>query len=615
VCEGRVGAVFALEASRLARNSRDWHHLIDLCGLTGTVVVDYDGVYDPRLLNDRLLLGLKGAMSEFELGLIHQRAQEALRAMIRRGVVLTEVPVGYVRTDDNRCEMTPDLQVQAAINGVFSKFSELGTARQVLLWYLQEEISLPVVRRRTRGRSVLWRQASYDRILSVLKNPTYAGTFVYGRHKTRTKVVDGRARKALGPLLPPEEWEVVLHDHHPGYISWEQYLENREQLRNNTWDPMTMGAARKGEALLYGLLRCGQCGMKLQVTYKTGTDIFRYCCKGREAERGSRRCISFAGRKVDGAIATQVIEALEPAGVQAALDVWDQIVRQEDEKRRQLRLASQKARYEADRARRQYDAVEPENRLVAAELERRWNEELHRLDEIEMRLSEASATEQVPSEGDRERLLELGQDLEVLWRHPDASSDLRKRIIRTVLKEIVADVTDVPPEVVLRLHWEGGIHTLLKVRKNRSGHNRYCTDRKVVDLVRELIHICGDGHIASVLNRLGYRTGTNKTWTKSRVTSLRSGHRIPKFDSTASRSWLTQGQAAKALGVSANFVRRLLRDNILPGRQVVPHAPWVIEASNLELPQVQAAVAALRAGRRSPSKPTGQDEFLLFSTT
>ena len=216
VCEGTVGAVFALEASRLARNNRDWHHFIDLCAMTNTLVIDEDGVYDPRLLNDRLLLGLKGSMAEFELGLMRQRAREALLQMIRRGLVLSEVPVGYVRTDDHRIEMNPDRQVQQAVRGVFIKFREMGSARQVFLWYCQERLPLPHVKAATLGREIVWRVPVYNSIIHMLKNPSYAGVFVHGRSQTRTIIRDGRTRKTSGHAVPVEEWSVVNYDHHPG---------------------------------------------------------------------------------------------------------------------------------------------------------------------------------------------------------------------------------------------------------------------------------------------------------------------------------------------------------------------------------------------------------------
>lgn len=617
VCGGQVGAVLALEASRLARNNRDWHHLIDLCALTDALVIDHDGVYDPRRLNDRLLLGLKGTMSEFELGLLRQRAQEALRQMIQRGEVLSDVPIGYERTADNRCEMTPDRQVQTAIRGLFAKFDELGSARQVLLWYRQERIPLPTRIREAPG-GVLWRLPGYPRILSILRNPIYAGSFVHGRTTTKTRVVDGRARKTAGYAVPREKWAVLLHDHHPAYLSWEQYLRNQEQLRGNRAmrGLMTPGAAKYGGALLAGLLRCARCGRKLHVAYSGATGrVPRYHCKGGQINHGIAWCISFGGLRVDEAVSRIVLETLQPLGVQAALDAWDELAKREDEKHRALRLALEKARYEVGRMRRQYDAVDPENRLVAAELESRWEGALAEAGRIQARLNEVETGEPGPSEAERERLLALGQDVEAVWMHAAAPAALKKRVLRTVLEEIVADVHDAPPRIELQLHWKGGVHTRLVVPRNGRGHTARATDRKVVDLVCELAKVCEDFEIARILNRLGYRTGPGNSWTEVRVRALRSYREIPPCPPRSERTWCTLAEAAEALTVSHTVVRRLIGEHMLSAEQVVTHAPWVISRAALQSSAVQEAVRAVREGRRPPRTSPAQIEISGISTT
>ena len=364
--------MLALEASRLARNNRDWHHLIDLCVLTDTLVIDGDGVYDARQLNDRLVLGLKGTMSEFELGLLRQRAQEALRQMIQRGEVLTHVPIGYIRTEGNRVEMSPDLQVQECIHGVFAQFRRLASVRQVMLWYRQEKILL-CAHTYVNGKAVVvWEPATYGRILKILKNPIYAGSFAYGRTCSRSQMVEGRARKTRGHELPIEKWSVLIHGHHPGYITWADYVTNQKQMSSNLTKHHYSGpgAAKGGAALLSGLLRCGRCGRKLHVGYVgKGGLVSRYMCRATNHNEGMEPCTSFGGLRVDEAVVNAVLEALQPLGIEASLQAVARADEAQSHKRKLLDLSLQRSSYEVDRARRQYDAVDPQNRLVAAALE------------------------------------------------------------------------------------------------------------------------------------------------------------------------------------------------------------------------------------------------------
>lgn len=458
-----------------------------------------------------------------------------------------------------------------------------------------------------------WQLPKYSHLLSVLKNPTYAGYFVHGRRCTRTQVVDGRAQKTRGHTVPQEEWEVVIPDHHENYITWEQFMSNKAQLAANARirGQRNSGAPRSGHALLGGLLRCARCFLRLKVGYKNKTTA-RYYCHGAEA---SRRCCSFTARRVDEAVVARVLQVLQPAGVEASLAALDNLSTQHDEVRRQMELTVEKARYEVDRARRQYDVVEPENRLVSRELERRWNEALSELQSLEERLKQHEAGHEEISSGERQSLLELGQDLKAVWHHPEAPPDLKKRILRTVLKEIIVEVSDEPREVVLRLHWEGGAHTLLKVPRNRSGVHGRTTSQEAIDLIRELVQMSTDRQIAVVLNRLGYRTGTGLTWTEPRVGRVRQRREIPTFEASQPRSWLTLRETAQQLQVSTDTVRRWLEKKILPGRQVVRYAPWAIERSSLELPEVQKAIQALKSQGKPPRRHSGQKKIPLFSTT
>ncbi|HSV99040.1 MAG TPA: recombinase family protein [Sedimentisphaerales bacterium] len=618
VCRGEVGAVLALEASRLARNNRDWHYLLDLCAMTETLVIDHEGVYDPRRPNDRLLLGLKGTMSEFELDLLRQRAQEARRDKIRRGEVLTQVPIGYIRTEHNGMEMIPDRQVQEAIRGIFSKFQELGSIRQVLLWYRQQEIPLPTFSPESGNDEVVWQLPVYGRLFSILTHPAYAGAFAHGRSVTKTVIVEGRARKTKGHSVPRDQWEVLIRDHHAGHISWDTYVKNQVMIEANAgmcgkMETSQTGAAKAGPALLSGLLRCGRCGRKLHVGYSgNGGRVPRYYCRGAHLNHGTERCISFGGLRVDEAVVREVLETLQPLGVQSALDAWDALQQDQDHKGRALTLALEKARYDAQRIQRQYDATDPENRLVAGELEKRWDRALQKVAELETRLNTTEAHQNPVVPEQRQHLLHLGQGLNILWQQEGTSVALKKRILRTVLHEIIVDITAEPAQITMKLHWVGGSHTDLTIAKNRTGMHRHMTDRQVIDLVRELAKVCPDPSIAAILNRLGYRTGADNGWTEPRVRSLRSYHEIPAYDPETPRSWLTLNQAAEMLQVSPNSVRKMIRREILPAKQIVPHAPWVIPQEALQLSVVQKAARMIREGRGVPRLDAENAQLLLF---
>jgi DNA invertase Pin-like site-specific DNA recombinase len=613
VCDGRVGAVLAIEASRLARNNRDWHHLIDLCVLTQTLVVDAEGIYDPRLLNDRLLLGLKGTMSEFELGILRQRAQEAYRQKVLRGEVLTKVPIGFIRSHSNRIEMTPDREVQEAIRGVFRDFERFGTLRQVLLWYHQENITIPLASVGEGLQRTVWRLPNYQHLLRMLKNPTYAGAFAYGRTQCRSVVVDGRSRKSGGHRVAMEDWQILLKDHHPGYISWEQYLENQRILRSNRTKShaVSCGAAKKGSALLTGLLRCARCGHKLLVAYRgRGDRAPRYYCMTGNKEQGKPSCLCFAAFKVEQAVVETVLEACQPIGIEASLRALSAEDIEQDQRRRRLELALERARYEAQQAQRQYEAVDPCNRLVAAELEARWNTALSQLGEAEARLETQQQSQASLSEEERSRLLGLGSNLNAAWNDSSAPIDLKKRIIRTLIHEIIVDVNHSSATVEMQMHWAGGVHTALKVRKNKPGRNANATDRDVVELVRELALVQPDSYIASTLNRLGYHSGNGKTWNETRVKHLRNYNQIPVFVRGGDRSWVTMEEAADILKTGVTVIRTMIRKQLLPARQIAKHTPWTIRREDLQRPEIQNYVKAARPGKPAQYKDDNQSLIL-----
>ena len=588
ICEGRVGIVLAVEASRLARNGRDWHTLLEFCGLVGCLLADEEAVYDPRLPNDRLLLGMKGTMSEMELSLLRQRSLEALRQKARRGELFFSVAVGYVKVRRDRIAKDPDRRVQEAIALVFRKFAEYQSMRQVHLWLRQEGILLPAAVWNDEGRQIVWKLPVYNSVRAMLTNPVYAGAYAFGRTGSRVTIENGRKRVSRGHRREPDEWDVLIVEHHEGYVSWSEFERNQRLIADNAncRGLMARGSVRRGEALLAGLLRCGHCGRRLHVSYSgTKGECVRYGCRGAHINHGAGQCIAFGGLRVDAAVGAEVVRLLSPLGVEAALKAI--AIREEEasERHRQAELALTQARYEADLARRQYDAVDPANRLVAAELERRWNDRLAEVQHQEERLAGVAAAQpERLSAVETDRLITLGDDLEAAWNHPGASAETRKRILRAVLEEIVVTLAD--GRIELLLHWRGGDHTRLSVRRNRTGQHRWSTDAEVGDLIRTLARQQADGAIAATLNRLGKKTGRGNAWTEARIRSFRAHHRVPvhRPGEMAERGELTVSEAASILKVSRMTVLRLVASGTIAARQVCKGAPWVIPEGQLAAP-------------------------------
>ena len=585
ICAGGVGAVLAIEASRLARNGRDWHMLIEFCGLVGTILVDEDGIYDPRHPNDRLLLGMKGTMSELELSLFRQRSQEALRQKARRGALFLRVAAGYVKVGRDRIEKDPDQRVQGALKLLFAKFAEFHSARQVHIWLRDEGIELPVKAHNPEADGVVWRLPAYNTVHNILTNPIYAGAYAFGRTTSKVTIENGRKCVRRGVRRAIGEWEVLIKDHHDGYISWEEFERNQRVIADNAMSKgsaVVKGAVRKGEVLLAGLLRCGHCGRKLHVHYSS--NIGRYTCYGARANHGTERCISIGSIKIDAAVSNEVLRIVKPLGIDAAVKAIEAQSREMTAAQRQHELALQQARYEAAHARRQYDAVDPANRLVAGELERRWNAALETVQRIEQEMA-ASAALRLPPLGEQQKqlLMALGADLERAWSHPAATAATRKRILRACLDEIVVRKDGEVLDMVLR--WHGGDHTALKLRVklNASGRSYNPVTDDLIALVRELARLMPDRQIARLLNRIGTQMATGKAWTEQSVHGFRKHRDIAAYrdGEWAERDEITLEAAAKIIGVCNMTALRMLRRGDIKGRQVCPGAPWVIKAADL----------------------------------
>ena len=603
LCEGQIGAVFCLEASRLARNGRDWHHLIELCGLVGALLIDPEGVYDPRVTNDRLLLGLRGTMSEFELNLLRQRSLEAIRQKASRGELRFGLPVGYTWGVRGAIELDPDLRVQNAIRMVFDRFQELGSARQVLLWCRQQQITLPAI---GYGEShhVYWKDPVYHTVLAILTNPMYAGAYAFGRTEARTKVVAGRAFRTAGHVKPRDRWTVLLLDHHPGYISWERFELNQRMLAENAHMKSRMGTqrGRGGQSLLVGLMRCGRCGRVLRVHYFKKRQNLRYQCVNGHINQGAPKCIAFGGVRADKAVSAEILKVIQPAAIDAALLAAERSQAQDQAQKHTLELELEQAKYEAHLAARRYEAADPENRLVTSELEARWNSALSRVQQVTSRLSQMQERSTKLPEIDEVSLLRLADDLPAVWESPSSDTSLKQRIARILINEVVANIDEQTQEVILIIHWQGGRHSEVRYARAKSGQHGRCTETLAIDILRQMAEAYSDEEIALTLNRAGIRTGAGNTWNENRIRSARSHFKLSSYDPNERKNRLNLQQAARQLGVSAVVVRRLIERQVLPATQIIPGAPWEIFIQDVGSQKVIEAAAALKGRENGPRR-------------
>ena len=613
VCLGNVGAVAAREASRFARNSRDWQRLVEMCRVVDALLIDHEAVYSPRSGSDRLLLGVKGALGEYELELLRQRSVEARLSKARRGELLVAAPAGYVKTEDGRLEKDPDRRVREAVALVFAKFRELGSARQTLLWFLEHSLDLPV--RERGGKGIAWRRPSYAVVHRMLSHPNYGGAYVYGRTESAWDCGGERPRRGVRHR-PRERWHSLIPNAHEGYVSWERFERIQETLAANDQRGGGAGAPKRGAALLAGLLRCRRCGRKLMVRY-TGPrhDALRYCCHRGWMDNGEPRCIAFGGAPLDEAIAREVLRAVQPGALEAAAEAARNAESRRDEAADALRRDLEAARYEADRAARQHEAVDPANRLVADELETRWNRALERVAEIEGRVAECDRERdgEVPSFDGFDA---LAADLETVWRHPGASPQLKKRIVRCLVREVVVDVDADAGEIAVVVHWQGGVHTELRLPRRRRGRST-ANPKEAVAAVRALVRVCPDDVIAGVLNRNDLRTGRGNRWTRERVASLRNWAGIPRHDPQARRTggWMNLTEAAAELGVSPRTLRLAAERGDVAAEHPLPDGPWVF--NRVALRDDDAVALAARAHLRSgpPAIPNDLQKTLDISIT
>ncbi|MCP3985055.1 MAG: recombinase family protein [bacterium] len=585
VGRGDVGVVISLESARLARNGPDWAQLIFLCRWTDTLLADEHQVYDVTSSVDRMVLGIRGQIDQIERDNAVHRMVEARWNKARRGELVTIPPAGYEIDDLGELVPSSDEAIVEAIRTVFAKFDELGSGRQVWLWWREEGLKYPVRRPDLRTHPVEWKAPTYQRVLGTLRNPTYTGAYVFGRTETVRELDPKDPGRLRVRRTAREEWPVVIQDHHFAYISWDQFMTNRARLRANQQSHgggVGRGPAREGAGLLQGLVRCGACSRRMYMSYggNAGTAKGRtpqYRCSLARQRYGGTDCQLVGGRRIDAAVVEAFLDAVQPASLAIVLRAEEQAREQEQDVARAWKLQVEQAEYQAERARRQYDAVEPENRVVARTLERRWNDRLVHAQDLRARAEAARKQYSPCTEEERQRLAALAGDISAIWSAPTTTNRDRKRLLRCLIDEVQLRTEDTRYD--LRIIWKGGAVTACAVRRFPKGGGQ-ATPEDTIDLVRKLAVEFDDAQIARILNKQGRRTGKGNPFTKVRVTSLRGHHKIPVAAPQPSTDPLegpfTADEAADQLGVCGSTIHRWLRTGILAGKQMTPGAPWRI---------------------------------------
>jgi DNA invertase Pin-like site-specific DNA recombinase len=575
---GQVGIILVTDVSRLARNCGDWYQLLDLASVCGTLLSDASGVYDPRTYDDRLLLGLKGTFSEAQWYNMRTQLYAALLNKARRGELAIRLPVGYDRQEDGSVVWVPNREVQSTLHLLFAQFDSLGSAHAVLCYFRDQGLQVPrKVQTGPDAGDIYWERASYQAIYHILKHPAYAGAYTYGKHH-RVRL-PGAQRKVVTHSLPLAEWAVVIRDAFPGYITWEQYLRNQERLRENAMGAYwTKGTPGDGIALLQGIVLCGRCGHALHARYR---DHPAYVCEAAKQQYGERHCQRFSVSHIDPAIVDLFFEAIQPAQVEAALAVMDEIEAQRQQLAGQWQQRLERARYEAELARRRYERVDPDNRLVAAELERRWEEKLIAWRQLEDEWQQAQGQELAPlSEADKATILRLAEDVPALWYAETTTVQERKRLLRCLIQDVTLDAFSHPGFSILHVRWHTGTITTIEVERPGSGRRKAV---EIIKRVRALAQHHPDDQIADILNAEGVTNALGQEWNLGRVRSVRYKNDIPTACPYVKREPGPRGdglisakEAAEALGVSPFQIAEWFRFGWLAGHQRQVGSPlWV----------------------------------------
>jgi DNA invertase Pin-like site-specific DNA recombinase len=596
VSMGQVGAVFALEVSRLARSNLDWHRLLQLCALTETLVIDEDGCYDPADFNDGLLLGLKGAMAQAELHFLHARLQGGKLNKAKKGELRFPVPVGFCYDEQGRIILDPDQEVQGAVSLVFRLFRETGSAFGVMQRFGKSALRFP---KRSYGGAwdgrIIWGRLTHSRVLGMLKNPSYAGMYVFGRYQYRRQISpDGGVHKRIHAVAM-SDWRVSLKEHHEGYITLEEFFKNQERLeknRTNGEETLLAGPAREGLALLQGLLLCGTCGHALTVRYTGNGGIYPcyLCNRLRREGSASKDCMSFRCDLLDAAIAAEVLQALQPAEIELALAALQELESRDRTISRQWQMRLERAEYEAALAERRYQEVDPSQRLVAGTLERRWNDALLQLEDLKKQAADFLRQEaRVATPEQKAHVLALARDLPRVWHAPTTQAKDRKRMLRLLIKDITVEKPLRPKQLLVHIRWQGGACTDICVRLPPNIADRVRYPVAVVERVRHLAQSLPDRDIADCLNQEGQVSALGKPFTGSMVHWIRFRYQIPRAKLERSDE-LTVQQVAERFRVSPNVVYYWIDRGVIQARRLNAGSPYWITLNETDEQKLQAWV-------------------------
>jgi DNA invertase Pin-like site-specific DNA recombinase len=573
---GRAGIVLGLEVSRLARNSTDWHRLLEICALTDTLILDEDGIYDPTHFNDRLLLGLKGTMSEAELHVLRARLRGGLINKARRGELHCRLPIGFVYDGDGRVVLDPDTQVQESVRLLFHTFCQTGAAHATIKYFRSQRLLFPTrVNSGPRRGELTWGPLSLGRVASILHNPWYAGAYAFGRSRWRKQPAGGIRRE----LLPPSEWLALIRDAHPGYISWDHYVQNQQRLQTSAkalhFD-RSQSPPREGPALLQGRAVCGLCGNRMHVRYgsRRGQRIPNYVCVGRGRIFGDPLCQSIVGTSIDAAVANLLVEAVTPIALKMTLAVQQEVQRRVDEADRLRHRQVERAQYEADLARQRYMHVDPVNRLVADSLEADWNARLRALDQARDDYERQRTADRLAVDDEEQcRILALATDFPPVWRDPKTPERERKRMLAL----LVEDVTLIKQRhITAAVRFRGGATTTLTLPRPLTAQQLRATHADVRQQIDALLDEYTDAQVAHILNERGLRTGAGDAFDAVSVQWVRFTAKLPSLkERLLAAGMLTTGQLGEKLGVERSTIARWRTRGLVQARICNELGEWL----------------------------------------